>query len=227
MKVKSLAKIVRGRDGGVHLSFFRPTLSLPYAARDAEHAKEVAQQFCRDTAFREGKPWIAYWSSQGNNVNCPEGWIKLPIDLWCCKISKQPCLLQANISLDDEESFLNGCHAPDDKKKAILKTVQSGRYEGFHHVPGRYLCVACEAKGGKKETFFYHYPWEFAELDLALGESYEATRRNLVKGGWPTAFVSCPICAPCCYELATTMQPDLERVLILLEFDIDFRAKDA
>jgi hypothetical protein len=227
VKVKSLAKIVKGHDDGVHLSFFRPTLSLPYAAKNIEHAREVAETFCRDTALREGKPWVAYWSGQGDSVNCPEGYIKLPIDLWCCKISSQICQLQANISLDDKESFLKGCHAPNNKKDAILKTVLSGRYEGFHHVPGRYLCVACEAKGGKKGTFFYHYPWEFAELDLALGETYENTHRNLITRGWPTTFVSCPVCASCCYELATTIQPGLEKTLVLFEFDIDFRAKNA
>jgi hypothetical protein len=227
VKVKSLAKIVNGPDGGVHLSFFRPTLSLIYAARNEEHAREVAEKFCRDTALREGRPWVAYWSGEGDNINCPEGAIKLPIDLWCCKLSGEVCQLQANISLSDEASFLKGCEASDRKKEEILRTVRSGRYDGFHHVPGRYLCVSCEAKGGKKESFFYHYPWELAELDLALGESFEATHEDLIRRGWPTTLVACPLCASCCYELATTLKPELRASLVLIELDVDLRARDA
>lgn len=80
MKVRSLIKIIESVDGGVHLTFFRPSLSLPYAARDKEHAIEVARRFCLETIDREGRPWVEFWKGGGVGVtltaqkvlsNCP------------------------------------------------------------------------------------------------------------------------------------------------------------
>ena len=177
MKVRSLVKVIKGLDGGIHLTFFRPTFSLPYAAPNMDYAIEVARKICSDTIDFEGRPWIDYWKGSNGNINCPEGAVKLPIDMWHCKLTGEVCYLQANIKIDDKQGFLNGCHAESDRKEKIFSTIENEKYDGFHHVPGRRLCVACEHKGGKKESFYYHYHWEFAELDTAIGHSYEETKR--------------------------------------------------
>ncbi|MEH6577699.1 MAG: hypothetical protein V7731_11550 [Amphritea sp.] len=117
MKLKSLVKVIEGIDGGIHLSFFRPSFSLPYAAKNVDHAIEVARKICTDTIDVEGRPWIDYWKGSEGNINCPEGAIKLPIDMWCCKLTGEICSLQANIRINDKQTFLNGCHAQDSRKE--------------------------------------------------------------------------------------------------------------
>ena len=224
MKVRSLVKIIESEDGGIHLTFFRPSLSLPYAARNKDHAIEVARRFCLETIDRDGRPWIEFWKGRGEGVTCPEGFVKLPIDLWCCKLTGEPCSLQASVNPEDEAGFRHGCHADSDKQDKILKTIRAGKYDGFHHVPGRYLCVACEEKGEKKESFNYHFPWEFAELDVAIGQTYEETLVSLVKNGKPRNYVMCPLCASCCYEEAIRFDSGLGEQLKVLEFDAYFRS---
>lgn len=68
MKIRSLIKVIESVDGGIHLTFFRPSLSLRYAARDKEHAIEVARRFCLETIDREGRPWIEFWKGGGRVV---------------------------------------------------------------------------------------------------------------------------------------------------------------
>lgn len=110
MKVRSLVKITTSHDGGTHLTFFRPALSLPYAARDRRHALEVARKFCSDVAAREGQDLAAGWSGPGGVTNCPEGAVALPADVWVCKLSGKMCTLQASIAPDHERNFFDKCH---------------------------------------------------------------------------------------------------------------------
>ncbi|QSB01428.1 hypothetical protein JWZ98_00180 [Methylomonas sp. EFPC1] len=225
MKVQALVKITSSSDGGTHLTFFRPGLSLPYAALERKHALGVAQKFCSDVAHAQGKDWVAFWSRPDGQVNCPEGAIDLPSDVWVCKLSGNMCHLQAAISTERKAEFFTKCHAPHSKKEAIFKIVESGRYRGFHHVPGRYLCVACEAKGGKKESFFYHYPWEFAELDVALHWSYEEALPRLSAANIPVNRVMCPLCASCCRDLAVQLNPNLAHDLVVVYVEVDLRPR--
>lgn len=223
MKVQSLVKITTSGDGGTHLTFFRPPLSLPYAARNRTHALEIARKFCSDVALFEGRELVARWSSSGGQTNCPEGAVRLPADVWVCKLSGRMCPLQASISLDREPEFFMTCHAPTKKKEQIFGLLQSGRYLGFHHVPGRYLCVACEAKGGKKRSYFYHYPFELAELDVALHLSYEDALAIVSTAQIPRSRVMSPLCASCCRETAIKLKPALTEDLVVMELDVDLR----
>jgi ferredoxin len=225
VKVQALVKITSSSDGGTHLTFFRPGLSLPYAARDREHAIEVAQKFCSDFAHAQGKEWVAFWSSPDGQVNCPEGAIELPSDVWVCKLSGKMCELQAAVSIKNKAEFFGKCHAAPPQKEAIFKLVESGKYRGFHHVPGRNICVACEAKGRKKESFFYHYPWEFAELDAALHWSYEEALHLISAAKIPVNRVMCPLCASCCRELAIQLNPELAHDLVVVRVEVDLRPR--
>ncbi|EJG1014306.1 hypothetical protein OMR72_004614 [Vibrio parahaemolyticus] len=225
MKSKSLIKVIQHHDGGFHLTFFRPTFSLFYAGMNYEHTISVARRFLEDQIRYEAIPYIDSWSSQGKKVNCPEGCISLPADIWSCKLTDSMCSLQSSIDLDDKDEFIELCHAPKLKKEQIWNTVEQGKYKGFHHVPGRSLCICCEFKGKKKESFKYHYPWEFAELDVAILSSYEDTYRELQEREIPVNYVLSPICSECCYELAVKLRPDLKNSLQVIEINFDPRKK--
>lgn len=225
MKTKALVRILNPRDGVFHLTFFRPGFSLPYAAQSQEHALNVARNVCLKTIDQEGKPWVEYWCSPGGEPNCPEGAIELPSDTWMCKLSKKMCPIQAAVKSEKEE-FLKGCTAPDKKKEQIFDIVSNGRYLGFHHITGRHLCVSCEKKGGKKESFYYHYPWEFAELDSAMQISYDELREVLVRRKKPINYVL-PLCASCCKEMASILAPSASHELHILEFEVNIRPGSA
>lgn len=222
MKTRSLVKLVTADSGAIHLTFFRPAFSLPWAAPSLDYAINVAKEICLKTIEIEGKPWVQHWSSPDGQPNCPEGAIELPSDIWMCKLSGKICIIQATVSVD-RKKFFEGCHAPRKKKEQIHDLVSNGKYLGFHHVPGRYLCVGCESKGGKKESYFYHYPWEFAELDVALLMSHEELYALLMERNYSHIYVTCPICASCCKEMAERIDPLAARGLHVLEFEVNMR----
>lgn len=224
MKVKSLVKIITHVDGGFHLTFFNPPFSLFYAAMNKEHALAVANRFVSDQLRVMGKDWIASWSKKDNSINCPEGCINLPEDVWNCKLSGNVCDLQANIELDNTKNFLEKCTANEHKKLQILNTIETGKYDGFHHVPGRLLCISCKDKKNKKESFKYHYPWEFAELNVSICSSYEETLTELKDLGISELNASSPICSQCCYDLATRIHPDLKSSLQIIESNFNPRS---
>jgi hypothetical protein len=224
VKVRSLAKIQRDQSGATRVTLFRPCYSLIRVFDQTQEALDSARLECAKHIESEGRQWVEFWKKPDERVNCPEGFIKLPGDIWCCKLTGQICMLQSSIDPNDMENFTAGCHLADAHKKAqVFNAVSTGKYDGFHHVPGRYLCVACEEAGEKKESFWYHYPWEFAELDVALGLSYEQCLALLTILSLPRVYVSCPLCAECCKRIATDLRPDFESSLQLFEFDVGFR----
>ncbi|EIV8497295.1 hypothetical protein ABMY21_20980 [Vibrio vulnificus] len=225
MKSKSLVKIIEHHDGGFHLTLFRPTFSLFYAGMSHEHTLAVATRFLNDQIQYQAIPHIESWSSQGDRINCPEGCVSLPADIWKCKLTDSICILQSSINLNDKDDFLELCHAQDARKEQIWNTVEKGKYKGFHHVPGRQLCICCEFKDKKKESFRYHYPWEFAELDVAICSTYEDTYRELEQQNIPVNYVLSPVCAECCYELAVKLRPELKSSLQVIETNFDPRKK--
>jgi hypothetical protein len=224
VKVKSLVKIISHVDGGFHLTFFRPIFSLFYAAMNKDHALAVANRFVLEQLQFSGKDWIQSSSKNENRINCPEGCIKLPEDIWCCKLSDTICDLQANIEFDNTDNFLKKCSANEQKKLQILKAVESGKYDGFHHVPDRLLCVSCADKKSKKESFKYHYPWEFAEIDVSICSSYEETLAEFQNSGIPERYVNSPICSQCCYELAVKIRPELKDSFHVIESNFNPRS---
>ena len=108
----------------------------------------------------EGKNYLSTWKGNSEIINCPEGFIELPIDIWKCKLNKKICPLQAKIFIKDKAEFIAGCLVPEERKKAIFETIEDSKYDGFHHVPGRYKCPLCVGKIYRK----YHYPWELTPL---------------------------------------------------------------
>ena len=202
------------------LFFFRPTHQLlPAHLPNLDDLEFVATTLLTEVLDPFVQRTIDFWSTGGTDdeIQCPEGYIELPADIWMCKLNKQICFLQCAVQLNNQSNFFQKCHAPIERKVNIFKTIENGKYKGFHHMPGRYLCAACEDKAVKKRYSFYHYQWEFAELDFAIGKSYEATEKLLTKIGLPTFYVSVPICSNCCFEFAEKYLPEQTSNLKLIK----------
>lgn len=164
------------------------------------HALEAILSRIRTYLDGPARQWLAEWKGNGTTITCPWGYVELPIDLWGCKITGRRCPIQAQVWPDDEQRFLQGCEAPDDTKTAILETVRSGRYEGGHHVPGRYLCTLCRSRP-VKESYKYHYPWELQLLSNMIDLNDEGrrsdVRRELVQRGVNPAALYTALCPAC------------------------------
>jgi hypothetical protein len=176
----------------------------------------------------QGRAWIGQSAQPKLDVvNCPEGAIKLPIDLWVCKLTRDICPIQAQVFLNDRDLFIRHCQAPEERKDQIFASVSAGAYEGFHHVSGRYLCTSCEHEG-KKLTFQYHYPWELTHLCAYSPFEYEqdwpTVRKKLKDKHFGHTLVSTALCAPHCKELAEQIDPVLAAELLVIEFDIEREA---
>lgn len=55
------------------------------------------------------QPWLKRWQRSPSAVNCPESTVKLPIDIWYCKLEDKACPIQGQVSLDYPEAFFEGC----------------------------------------------------------------------------------------------------------------------
>jgi hypothetical protein len=194
-----------------------------------------------------GMASITKWKGDDGCVNCPEGSIQLPSDIWKCKISKEGCGIQGQIPLDDKERFFAWCKASDIQKESIFKTVTSGTYTGFHHHPGRFLCPQCQSDRGKKVNERYHYQWEFASVSNCVDfsgefksevsgtdkikyidedmegplkkQGYLLLEDMLRNKGFEPSAASCLVCARCCKRIVSDVFPEIAHQLRVLELD--------
>lgn len=167
--------------------------------------------------------WVAL-SYDGGSIdatNCPEGAIRLPIDLWVCKLFDDICPIQAQVFLRDRQAFFRGCLASSDKKQQIFETVSEGKYRGFHHLAGRIPCPLCEDEG--KGNFSYRYPWELADLEyyssFVVMRDWPILRSKLSVGLRNLTTVTTPLCAPHAKALAEELDPALSAKLMVLNFE--------
>lgn len=173
----------------------------------------------------EGKAWIEQWKHAGDSrtPNCPEGAVRLPIDLWVCKLKDEVCPIQAQVFLDDPETFFRHCLATRDRAQEIFDTVAGRKYDGFHHIPGRYLCVACQ-HDGIAEAFQYHYPWELTSVEayypFEIKRDLPRLHKQLKSKGWGTAEISNALCAAHSKQLAEKLDPTIAAELKVLEFEV-------
>jgi len=170
-----------------------------------------------------GMAWISKWKRQGSIITCPEAYIDLPIDLWKCKLNKMSCGLQAQVDVYAKIKFLKHCHAPRDRKLEIFNTIASGRYNGFHHIPGRYLCVQCAHNKEKYKYDFYHYPWELINVTDVIAQEYDSTlkiRKQLIKNDINPSVAHSATCANCTKQIINKISPKLSEKFFVL--DIDF-----
>ncbi len=180
----------------------------------------------QDYLATEGSAWLQEMqhADAPEVVNCPEGAIKLPIDLWVCKVVDQTCPIHAQVFVDAPERFLDGCLAPQARKQAILGAVSQGRYSGFHHTRGRYLCVRCADERGSESSFSYHYPWELSSLEdfapFELMRDMAEVLPKLMSAGISRGSVGNALCADHSLEIAELLYPEIARELQVFEFNI-------
>ena len=174
---------------------------------------------------------VHYVTSIGKNsdgVNCPEGVISLPGDIWICRLDKQICKLQAWIITSDKERFVNGCHAPNQRKEGIYQTVIKGEYEGAHHIAGRGICVTCShgifvtSKGKKPIKTHYHYDWELTSLSHFIDTDDYDFRATLIRNNIRISAAGQELCPDCIIQVVSIVSPELldEFESIQLSFSI-------
>lgn len=132
-------------------------------------------------------------------LNCPHGMIKLPIDLWYCRLFNQACPVQASINTQNWEQFHGQCLAAPDRQGGIRQAIESGKYTGFHHMPGRYLCPTCKSR--KDSWRAYHYPWELQPLSLFVPYDEETLRLEIIRCNIPGAAQFSYLCEKCLNEI--------------------------
>jgi hypothetical protein len=128
------------------------------------------------------------------------------------------------VFVDDPEQFLAGCLADETRKQQILETVGQGKYTGFHHKTGRYLCVRCEHDSGSETSFSYHYPWELAALEdftpFDLERDMREVLKKLIAAGMKQSAALNALCAEHALQLAHLLYPQVAARLRILEVEI-------
>ncbi len=207
MKVKLLAKISNHGDEYQITSQAEPRLIIIDSNKD-EGVIRLAEYFDKHLVKTLGK-WIDFWKNMGeeNACNCPEGYIELPIDLWKCKYNKNSCNLQARVDISDRNAFFKGCTATIKQKEGIFTAIKNGKYDGFHHVPGRNLCVMCEQNPKKSVSHQYHYEIEMQFIEDLISETEDDFLRIIAKSKYPRAIKYCAICTECTLEILADLFP--------------------
>jgi hypothetical protein len=165
------------------------------------------------------KKYINAVSGSSKAINCPEGFVLLPIDSWHCKEDKKPCLLQAAIDLKDKDNFCRVCRS--DKKEAIFKTIEQKRYTGFHHTTGRYLCPVCDVLlDDSKNTYKYHYPWEIYSLSECADFNDQTIRMQMINLDIPLSISHSKVCATCFVAIIKKLKPIIADDFFVYETDL-------
>jgi len=145
-----------------------------------------------------------------NKLNCPQGYIHLPIDTWHCKNNKTPCPLQGQLDISDPEEFFNYCLLSEEIKNGIWNAIIIGKYKGFHHMPDRYRCGLCD----KPRIYYnYYYPWELTLLsdhcDIVSIWNDIKRVKELILNGFPSKAKFTALCCEC-FKKASTFLPEVD-----------------
>ena len=195
MDAKFVVKIQR--EGAGHIAMCPSVGVLSKLGATEDDARENLRIILKNYLETSAKALVTRSFTDGVSVNCPEGAVRLPVDVWVCKLSDDVCRLQARIDKTNASAFHAGCSAPEARQLAIWSTVQAGKYLGFHHVPGRYLCPGCR----EGEKFKYFYPFELTFLKDFIGPMIESETRRvrtlLLQRDMPLAILSSRVCPSC------------------------------
>jgi hypothetical protein len=182
-----------------------PTTSLRVLAPTKKKAMEIMRDKLENYVNICGVNYINSIGRSPDGVCCPEGFLDLPADVWKCKLDKRVCMLQAWISTNNKEQFLSSCHAPDQRKEGIFRTITEGIYIGAHHRPGRYLCPNCRGKANTR----YHYSWELTPLSDFVATNDQGFRAALIENGINMAVISSNLCPDCFVRVISIIKPSL------------------
>jgi len=141
------------------------------------------------------------------NVYCPWGTIRLPIDLWYCKLTDDVCPIQADINTGEWEQFHKFCRAWPERQQEIRQTIETGRYDGRHHAVGKYYCPRCsdKLKGKESQLKALHYEWELEDLRLYVLYDERTLRVELLKRHIPLYVASSSLCRNCLNEVLSKL----------------------
>jgi hypothetical protein len=224
MKTRVLVRV--GRDGPewVASAYYKDSAFSSVCAKSRDSALAELRARVEAILLPQARAWLQEWRGTDDIPNCPEGAIRLPIDLWVCKLTDEKCPIQAQVFVGEPEKFLGGCLAPQDRKQEILDAVAQGKYDGFHHVPGRFLCVMCEREG-RKPSFRYHYPWELTFVEaccpsFSLERDWPALLRRLGSKNISLSMVSSALCAEHCRQLAEQVDSQAAAELSIFELEL-------
>ena len=218
MKVKLLSQI--DHDGvEYHITSKAEPRLIILDKNKEEGIKRLTEYFEKHLKKTLGN-WINYWKNQGTDhlINCPQGFIELPIDLWKCKFNNSMCNLQAQVDINDKETFFKKCTAQDEQKNGIFSAITEGKYDGFHHVPGRNLCVVCEANPKKKGSYQYHYEIEMQFIEDIVNTPENEMLRVIANSTYPSNIKYCALCTDCALEVVSNLfashSPELRKIEI-------------
>jgi len=164
----------------------------------------------------QAKKYLSGWKGTTETINCPEGFVTLPVDFWKCKINRELCSIQCQVYIKDKEKFLAGCRVPKEKKEEIFNTVKNLKYEGFHHILGRYLCSLCSGKEYER----YHYPWELTSLDKFFDLGCTEFRKTFLRANIGLAAYGSALCSRHIKEVVSKIDLNLEKEVEILGLNI-------
>jgi len=186
-----------------------------------EALSKIEKEFKQFLTY-EGSSYISRWKGNHVIVNCPEGQLLLPVDIWKCKLNGETCPTQAQVFLNQEDKFRYKCAANEKKKEQILSLIKAGNYDGFHHVIGREKCVLCP---DGKEYFKYHYPWEINGLYQYFDVLNDDFRVHFLKSGINLNAYSGGLCPLCFIDVISKL--NLATGGIFEMINLDFYARTA
>jgi hypothetical protein len=222
MKTRVLGSIREGMKGWIAEAFKEEAVFCSFSANTESEVTDGLKTEIQRELVTLAEPWLKSWQRSLTVVNCPESKIESPVDIWYCKLKKQACPIQGQVFLDSQETFFAGCLVSQERKQQIFDTVAAGKYGGFHHLPGRYLCVSCEEEG-KKGGFSYHYPWELTHFRAyypLVETDWHRIRLQLRMSDTNVASASSALCAEHAKQLATAIDPEAGARLKVFEFTL-------
>ncbi len=145
-------------------------------------------------------------------MDCPEGKLLEPIDLWQCKLTGKLCPIQADVDPPSFSKFGRYCEAPVETQEGIKKAINKGEYRGFHHLPGRYLCPTCKSSKGSWKYFYEHELFALSDyVDVTATE----VRERMIKRHVSLSTASSNICRECLEKVLAKLPPGAEAKVLL------------
>jgi hypothetical protein len=191
MKLKFLVNIQNTENGKWVARCASTKIQVECASKE-EALEKIKQQFEQYLSL-DAIHYLSEWKGNDSIVNCPEGKILLPVDIWKCKLTGETCPTQAQVFVTEEDEFRLKCSADEKKKEQILNTIKGNKYNGFHHVAGRLKCVLCIGKEYEK----YHYPWEINSLSQYIDLLNDNFRVRFLRSGIDQSAYGFGLCADC------------------------------
>ena len=223
MKTQVLSRISNDGNEWVASAYYKESSFCTIRAASSAVAIAELKLRVEEVLYPQARAWLNEWRGRKEAPNCPEGAIRLPIDSWVCKLADKTCHLQAQVFVQEPEKFFGGCLASQDRKQQIFDTVAQGKYDDFHHMPGRFLCKSCEREG-KKLSFRYHYPWELtyvaAYYPFVLERDWPTLLRRFGSKNISLSSVVTGLCAPHCKHLTEKLDSAVAAELFFLELEM-------